>query len=119
MDNKHKPADRPDFEDSEYIRDQIEWQEHQYNPYYYTGSKMFPFLKNPAKPFWVGLVLLMAGLAGLTWVVITIVGLILESGQADLDVVYFMPIILIAIFGIVLILAAVGMFKRASKKKHH
>ena len=85
MDIKQKPADRPDFEDSEYIRDQIEWQEHQFNPYYFTGGKMFPFLKNPAKPFWVGVVLLLAGLVALIGVVITLVGLIINSGQADLD----------------------------------
>lgn len=119
MDIKQKPDDRPDFEDSEYIRDQLEWQEHQYNPYYFTGGKMFPFLKNPAKPFWVGLVLLLAGLAALTGVVIMLAGSVLDSGQADLDVIYFMPDILTAIFGIVLIMAAIGMFKRARKQKHH
>ncbi len=50
-----------DHAKSAYIADMQEWQDHQYDPGYYTGGKMRPILKHPARPQILGTILLLIG----------------------------------------------------------
>jgi formate hydrogenlyase subunit 3/multisubunit Na+/H+ antiporter MnhD subunit len=40
---------------STHLDEMLEWQEHQYDPVYYTDGKMPPFLKARGKPLWAAI----------------------------------------------------------------
>jgi hypothetical protein len=46
-----------------HIEEIKEWQEHQYEPGYFTGRKIPPFLKYPGKPMIIGLLYIMGGIS--------------------------------------------------------
>ncbi|MBZ4647439.1 MAG: hypothetical protein JG777_2928 [Clostridia bacterium] len=49
-------------QNNDYINEFIEWQNHQYDPGYYTGGRIPPYIKKPERPKLFGWTLLIAGI---------------------------------------------------------
>ena len=68
------------------IEELEDWQDHQFVPGYYTGGNLHPMLRNPGKPVWLGVGLLLGGLGAFGSVVLFAV-------QADRQVVTVFDIV--------------------------
>lgn len=79
---------------SEYLNDLEEWQEHQYNPGYWTGGNIPPYLKYPKKP--LGIIFIIAGVLNVVLPLVTELSL-----QSVVDNIY------IIVIGLILLAAGI------------
>lgn len=93
----------------DHLEDMIEWQAHQFDPGYYTGGRVPPILKHPAKPVILGVLFLLGSLAMLTSIIIQTVQFRSNFESLGQYLVTSIPTLLIAL---VLLGAGFSILKR-------
>lgn len=64
-----------EVDENNYIDKMIEWQEHQYDPGYYTGDRIPPVYTHPGRPAWLGwLFVIFAIVFGISILFIVLIG---------------------------------------------
>lgn len=93
----------------DHLEDMREWQAHQFDPGYYTGGRVPPILKKPAKPVILGVLFMLGGLATLTSIIIQTVQFSSNFENLGQYLITSIPILLIAL---VLLGAGFSILKR-------
>lgn len=104
--NKHK-------NNKSYIDEMKEWQEHQYDPGYYTNGRIPPYMKYPGKPRLYGWLLILSGI--LSIIILTVICSISFDKKQIVPIIGF-----ILLFGLIAAIQIVGGIRLLMKsyKKH-
>jgi len=103
------------------IEELKEWQEHQYDPGYYTGQKIHPSLRNIGKPKLYGILIISMSLLFLAPLITIIVRSVNNRNTFKPENIFFFSIFVI-LFAAVLILQfflGIKRIRKSTKKKKY
>lgn len=99
------------------IDQQQEWQDHQYDPGFYTGGKMYPVLENPAKPLLLGIALSIAGAGGLLMFVLIPIALLIGQSEAEGIFILLLSQVVTFLLCAAFLAAGIAMIRRGIKTR--
>lgn len=104
-----------------YIEELKEWQEHQYDPGYYTGGKIHPSLRKPGKPKVYGVFIIAVSLLFSVPLVVIVVKSISNKNTFKLENIFFFSIFVILFAGVLIlqVIAGIRRIKESTGKRNY